>query len=83
MAYRTPLRQALLISPEEGAGPLLHLATWPDPTVADGHYLDRFTIDGPTAAQANDEHLAHELWTRSMQLTTPDGPIDLPTVGQD
>lgn len=73
LAYRTPLRHALLISPEEGAGPLLHLATWPDPNVADGHYFDRLTIDGTTAAQANNDQVALELWNRSMQLANAGG----------
>jgi len=71
IAYRVPLSRAFPISPEEGAAPLLHLATWPDPAYANGHYFDRLRIDGATAAQAADEDLARNLWIQSTRLVTP------------
>jgi hypothetical protein len=39
----------LLLTPEEGAEPLLHLATITDPRTANGAYFDR--LDGPMAVR--------------------------------
>jgi hypothetical protein len=41
--------KAMLLTPEEGAEPLLHLATITDPHTANGAYFDR--LDGPMAAR--------------------------------
>jgi NAD(P)-dependent dehydrogenase (short-subunit alcohol dehydrogenase family) len=63
--YRIPIKQFYLIAAEEGAGPLLMLATMPDPGPADGLYYDRFAPRGKTAGQAEDADLARGLWERS------------------
>jgi len=62
--YRPPLSRLLTITSEEGAAPLLALATRPDPETVDGAYLDRFVI-GRTSRQADDVELARGLWERS------------------
>ncbi len=63
--YRIPIKRLYLIPPEEGAGPLLSLATIPDPIRVDGLYYDRFTPRGKTAPQADDPEAARSLWERS------------------
>jgi NAD(P)-dependent dehydrogenase (short-subunit alcohol dehydrogenase family) len=63
--YRIPLKKLYLIDDQEGAAPLLHLATMPDAGEADGLYYDRFQPRGKTARQADDRELAHGLWERS------------------
>ncbi|MFH0916550.1 MAG: SDR family NAD(P)-dependent oxidoreductase [bacterium] len=63
--YRIPLKDFYLISAEEGAEPLLSLATRPDPEAADGLYFNRFTPKGATSPQADDAELARGLWERS------------------
>jgi NAD(P)-dependent dehydrogenase (short-subunit alcohol dehydrogenase family) len=66
--YRLPIKRLYLISPEEGAGPLLNLAAMADPRAADGAYYDRFTPRGKTAPQADDPELARGLWERSEEM---------------
>jgi NAD(P)-dependent dehydrogenase (short-subunit alcohol dehydrogenase family) len=63
--YKIPIKRFYLISPEDGAEPLLMLATMPDPESADGLYYDRFTCRGKTSPQADDASLAQGLWERS------------------
>jgi NAD(P)-dependent dehydrogenase (short-subunit alcohol dehydrogenase family) len=63
------LRSRIFISPEEGAAPLLHLATWPDASVANGRYYDRLKADGKTSTQAADPTLARALWDKSVELS--------------
>ena len=67
LVYRTPLRRVLLVSAEEGAAPLLALATREDPETVDGAYLDRFRI-GRTARQADDVELARGVWEASAAM---------------
>jgi NAD(P)-dependent dehydrogenase (short-subunit alcohol dehydrogenase family) len=63
------LGKALQASPEQGAEPLLHLATTPDPATVDGGYFERFDRKELRGAQASDPDLAARLWERSAQLT--------------
>ena len=63
--YRIPLKNFYLLSAEEGAEPLLLLATMPDPKAAGGLYFDRFTPRGARSSQADDAELARGLWERS------------------
>jgi NAD(P)-dependent dehydrogenase (short-subunit alcohol dehydrogenase family) len=67
LLYRSPLAKVFCISPEEGAAPLLALATRPDPETVDGAYLDRFA-PGRANRQADDVQLAREVWTRSAEM---------------
>lgn len=64
LMYRTPLAKVVAIRPEEGAAPLVHLATRPDVDLVDGAYLHRFSPGRP-ARQADDPFLAQGLWERS------------------
>ncbi len=66
--YRLPIKRLYLVSPEEGAGPLLSLAAMPHPESADGLYYDRFRARGKTHRQADDLELARRLWERSEAL---------------
>jgi NAD(P)-dependent dehydrogenase (short-subunit alcohol dehydrogenase family) len=66
--YRIPIKRLYLIPAEEGAAPLLMLATMPDPRRAHGLYYDRFTPRGRVARQADDAELARGLWERSEEM---------------
>jgi hypothetical protein len=63
------LGKALQSTPEQGAEPLLHLATTPDPATVDGGYFERFDRKELRGAQASDPDLAARLWERSAKLT--------------
>ncbi len=67
--YGNPVVQrAVLITPEQGAAPLVRLASTPAGEVEDGAYYDRFE-KGRVNRQADDEKLAARLWERSEELT--------------
>jgi NAD(P)-dependent dehydrogenase (short-subunit alcohol dehydrogenase family) len=63
------LGKALQSTPEQGAEPLLRLATAADPATVDGGYYERFDRKELRGAQATDPDLAARLWERSAQLT--------------
>jgi NAD(P)-dependent dehydrogenase (short-subunit alcohol dehydrogenase family) len=63
------LGKVLQSTPEQGAEPLLHLATTPDPSTVDGGYFERFDRKELRGAQASDPGLAGRLWERSAELT--------------
>jgi NAD(P)-dependent dehydrogenase (short-subunit alcohol dehydrogenase family) len=60
--------KTLQSSPEQGAQPLLHLATTPDPSAIDGGYFHRLRRSKLKNAQAVDSDLAVRLWQRSAEL---------------
>jgi NAD(P)-dependent dehydrogenase (short-subunit alcohol dehydrogenase family) len=71
--YRIPIRRDLLIgyfvsTPEQGAEPLLWLATRPDPGFADSLYFKRFVSARPPSSQGDDPDLARDLWERSEKM---------------
>jgi NAD(P)-dependent dehydrogenase (short-subunit alcohol dehydrogenase family) len=67
--YRNPLaRRVALIPPEQGAAPLVWLASARAGELEDGAYYDRFE-GGRVNRQADDEKLAAGLWERSEALT--------------
>ncbi|WP_210479111.1 SDR family NAD(P)-dependent oxidoreductase [Naasia sp. SYSU D00948] len=53
---------SLAISPEEGADPLVRLATAPELGVPSGTYFSRLRANGLTSPQADDPDLARRLW---------------------
>ncbi|KQV94150.1 SDR family NAD(P)-dependent oxidoreductase [Streptomyces sp. Root369] len=61
--------KAAMSTPEQGAEPLLHLATVADPHTVNGAYFHRLTREEPKNQQARDPHLAVQLWERSAELT--------------
>ncbi|ONI85593.1 hypothetical protein ALI22I_27840 [Saccharothrix sp. ALI-22-I] len=61
--------KAMILSPEQGAEPLLHLATTPGPDTVNGAYFHRLTREEPKNEQARDQALARALWERSAELT--------------
>ncbi|MFJ3498476.1 SDR family NAD(P)-dependent oxidoreductase [Streptomyces sp. NPDC086091] len=63
------LVRATLHTPDQGAEPLLRLATTVGAAEADGQYFDRFTPKQPLSPQATDPYLARQLWDRSVELT--------------
>lgn len=63
----SPMKK-LLLTPEQGAEPLLMLATEPDPHAANGAYFHRLKREAPRNAQAKDPDLARALWERSEEL---------------
>lgn len=67
--YRNPFtRQTVLIPPEQGAAPLVWLASASVDELEDGAYYDRFKKGGVNR-QANDEKLAAGLWESSEEIT--------------
>ncbi|MBQ1050151.1 SDR family NAD(P)-dependent oxidoreductase [Micromonospora sp. C51] len=52
----------------EGAEPLVHLATMPDPEAVNGGYYHRLRPNGPVHRQATDDQLAIRLWERTTEL---------------
>lgn len=66
--YRNGLtRRVALITPEQGAAPLVWLASAPTGALKEGAYYDRFE-EGKVNRQANDAKLAAGLWERSEEL---------------
>jgi NAD(P)-dependent dehydrogenase (short-subunit alcohol dehydrogenase family) len=63
------LGKALQSTPEQGAEPLLRLATTADPATVDGGYFERLDRKELRGAQASDPDLAGRLWERSAELT--------------
>jgi NAD(P)-dependent dehydrogenase (short-subunit alcohol dehydrogenase family) len=63
------LVKAMMSTPEQGAEPLLHLATTPDALAVNGAYFHRLEREEPKNAQATDVVLAGRLWERSAELT--------------
>ena len=57
-----------LVTVEEGAAPLVHLATMPDPETANGVYYHGMKPNGPVHRQAKDDQLAARLWERTAEL---------------
>ena len=66
------------ISAEQGAEPLVRLATAPDVGSPTGTYFDRLRADGRTARQARDATVARRLWRAAEERTglrpLPPGP---------
>jgi NAD(P)-dependent dehydrogenase (short-subunit alcohol dehydrogenase family) len=69
MLAASRLGKALQSTPEQGAEPLLRLATAADPATVDGGYFERFDRKELRGAQAYDPDLAARLWERSAELT--------------
>lgn len=66
---RARLGRAVLLTPEQGAEPLLHLAAIADTRTVNGAYFHRLTREEPRNEQARDPQLARRLWERSAELT--------------
>ncbi len=62
-AYVKPFMRRLL-TPEEGAEPVVWCATAPELSEESGHYYARMRPEAPSAV-AQDDHLAADLWRRS------------------
>jgi len=67
------------ISPEQGAAPLIELASGPTLMATSGTYFDGLYPNGAVARSANNEALASRLWEASASLvgmgqTTPEQP---------
>jgi NAD(P)-dependent dehydrogenase (short-subunit alcohol dehydrogenase family) len=60
--------EGLGITAEQGALPLVHLASAPTVNAADGTYFDRMRPGGATSRQARDPALAAALWDRTAEL---------------
>jgi len=68
-AMNSRLARMLMKSPDQGAEPLLHLATLADPQTVSGAYFNRLEREEPLRGQGGDARLARLLWERSAQLT--------------
>jgi NAD(P)-dependent dehydrogenase (short-subunit alcohol dehydrogenase family) len=66
---RSPLSRPLFIRPEQGADPLVRLATTQDAGSINGMYFHRFKLEAPSNKQAVDPGLAQRLWTMSEEIT--------------
>jgi len=82
--YRIPIRKELLIgyfvcTAEEGAEPLLWLATTPEQERADSLYFNRFTAGRPPSPLGDDLQMARALWARTEEMVQEwIGPVDPP-----
>ena len=70
--YRTRLGRASTLSPEEGAEPLIHLASLDDPQTVNGQYFNRSRADARTSAPASDAELARKLWVTTEVILAKD-----------
>lgn len=57
-----------ILEPEQGAAPLVHLATTPDATLLDGRYVSRMRPDARGSGRARNPRLARALWERTEAL---------------
>lgn len=69
LIMNSPVGRAALATPDQGAEPLLHLATISDPQAVSGGYFNRLTLEDLAPGQARDGKLARRLWDRSAELT--------------
>jgi NAD(P)-dependent dehydrogenase (short-subunit alcohol dehydrogenase family) len=65
---KSRILRKLMITPDHGADPLVHLATLDNPRAVNGAYFDRLTHREPKGAQATDDDLARRLWDRTADL---------------
>jgi hypothetical protein len=56
-------------TPEQGAEPLVHLATVPDPRSIDGAYFHKLKRQEPKHKQVFDPEFGRRLWEVSARLT--------------
>lgn len=64
------LMKRTALSPEEGAAPLVRLASTPNVPAPSGNYFDRLKAPGRTNRQADDRALALGLWAESARRTS-------------
>ncbi|MCX2730107.1 SDR family NAD(P)-dependent oxidoreductase [Saccharopolyspora sp. NFXS83] len=62
LVYGTSAGRTLLLGNEQGAAPLVHLASLADPLSVNGRYFHRMRADAPTSKQSRDPALARDLW---------------------
>lgn len=67
LIYRTPLKKVFTITPEQGAAPLVELASREETESINGAYFSRHKPAG-TSGQSNDPEVARELWDRSAEM---------------
>ena len=77
-AMTSRLARLVLKTPDQGAEPLLRLATRADPRAVNGRYFNRLELEEPVRGQAGDAELARILWEGSARLT---GLADEPRSG--
>jgi len=65
----TRAAKALLSTPEQGAEPLIRLATTGDAHAVNGRYFHGHKLEEPRNKRAVDPDLARRLWDRSAKLT--------------
>lgn len=65
----SPLVRVLLLTPEQGAEPLLHLAAVADAQSVNGACFHRLSRGEPRNEQARDPESARRLWELSAELT--------------
>lgn len=58
----------LMTTPDQGAEPLIYLATMDNPRAVNGGYFDRLKHREPKGAQATDDEMARRLWDRTADL---------------
>jgi hypothetical protein len=68
LIYNTPVGRLILIDEDEGAAPLAHLASLPDPHKVNGQYFNKLKPNACTSRRARDTELAKALWERSETL---------------
>ena len=70
--HRTRLGRASTLSPEEGAEPLIHLASLDDLLTVNGQYVHRSRADARTSTRASDAEPAQKLWVTTEVILAED-----------
>jgi NAD(P)-dependent dehydrogenase (short-subunit alcohol dehydrogenase family) len=69
LAFRSPLRHVIAVTPEQGASPLIKLAQRGADPAINGVYFNRHRPNGRTSPQARNQALIDGLWDASLALT--------------
>ena len=62
LLYQTAFGRRLTLTNEQGAAPLVHLASLPDPWSVNGQYMSKLRPNARSSRQARDRALGRELW---------------------
>ena len=62
LLYQTGFGRRLTLTNEQGAAPLVYLASVPDPWSVNGQYLSKLKLDARSSRQARDPALGRALW---------------------
>lgn len=68
LTYNTALGRRFLVDEEQGAAPLVHLASLTDPRSVNGMYFNKLKPNAATSKRARDTEFGKALWERTERL---------------